>query len=471
MIDNAPAPPQLATPERPLQRARGVGAVAVLVLSWVVVVWTVRQSLLLNSYGDGAWCMGSATRRCRVAPFPWDYLLIIIAGIAVGVGAWITLGRSLPRTSSKLGGARGPRKRVRYLAMAVEALGALAVVAVAIIGSLGALLSGMPEIAVAGVGLLGFGTGMLFSLTLAVGTDACRAAWMNGGAVAVGGAVTGVLMAPSMISAGPLGLLIVAIVPYVVMLGALACARENCRIEVGKTTGNAGGSPVFLLKLTLGVTAAAVVFSALGWWLLPPPADRTFVKEEPATFPRESVDLPDGSGVSAPQTTPTERGLPTPEPSPASTPDPRPSAISAQCTSAQVDVKRGPVDAALGTRRVLITLTNRGAYACSVRGMTGIWLSDAGGKADSLPINELTTIELTGADQGAYERGVELPPGEKATMELVWRVNNSGIVGEQQGLGLQLRPDGEVIPVPTREGEEVWFDGDTTMPLQVGPWR
>ena len=486
MTNDASAPAQLPMPERPLWRARGLGAAAVLVLSWVAVVWTVRQSLVLNSYADGAWCSWNATRQCRVTPFPWDYLLIMLAGIAVGIGAWIALGRSLPRASSKFGGARGPRKQVRYLAIAVEVLGTLAVVAVAILGSLAALFGGVPEGAVAGVGLLGFGTGMLFSLTLAVGTGACRAAWMNGGAVAVAGAGAGVLMAPSLVTAGPLGLIIVVIVSCGVMLGGLVFARENCRTEVGKAAenaaGDAGGSPGFLLKLSLGVTAAAVVLSALGWWLLPSPADRSFMKGESVTFPREVEDSRDSSGASVPQTTPTGEVSPVPEPSPISggpsrsTRDPRPGAISAPCTSEQVDMSRSSVDGALGARQVRITLTNRSATACSVRGMTGVWLSDAGGQSDSFPGTELATTELitteiTGADSSAYERGVELPPGDSATMEIEWRVSNSGDAGEQQQLGLQLSPGGEVIPVPARKGEETWFDGDITLPIRVGAWH
>ncbi|MGJ9601405.1 DUF4232 domain-containing protein [Actinotignum sp. GS-2025c] len=486
MTDDASAPSQLPAPERPLWRARGLGAAGVLVLSWVVIVWTVRQSLMLKSYGDAAWCSWNATRQCRVAPFPWDYLLIILAGIAVGIGAWIALGRSLPRTSSKFGGTRGPRKQTRYLAIAVEVLGALAVVAIAILGSVAALFGGVPEVAVAGVGLLGFGTGMLFSLTIAVGTGACRAAWMNGGAVAVAGAGAGVLMAPSLITAGPLGLIMVVIVSYGVMLGGLVFARENCRTEVGAAAehagGPAGGSPGFLLKLSLGVTAAAVVLSALGWWLLPSPADRTYVKGESVTFPREVENSRDSSGAPVPQTTPTGEVSPTPEPSPISgvpsrpTRDPRPSAVSEPCTSAQVEASRSSVDGALGARQVRITLTNRGATACSVRGMTGVWLSDAEGQSDSLPGTELTTTELrtteiTGADSSAYERGVELPPGDSATMEIEWRVSNSGDAGEQQLLGLQLSPNGEVIPVPARRGEETWFDGDITVPIRIGPWH
>ncbi|MDE1642690.1 MULTISPECIES: DUF4232 domain-containing protein [Actinomycetaceae] len=486
MTDNAAASSQPPMPERPLLRARGLGAAAVLVISWAVIAWTVRQSLLLNSYADGAWCSWNATRQCRVAPFPWDYLLIILAGIAVGIGAWIALGRSLPRASSKFGGARGPGTRVRYLAIAVEVLGALAVVALAALGSLAALFGGVPEVAVAGVGLLGFGTGMLFSLTLAVGTGACRAAWMNGGAVAVAGAGAGVLMAPSVLTAGSLGLIMVATVPYAVMLGGLVFARENCRTEAGEASehagGPAGGSPGFVLKLSLGVTATAVVLSALGWWLLPSPADRSFMKGESVTFPREVEDSPNSSGASVPQTTPTGEVSPAPEPSPISgepyrsTRDPRPSAVSAPCTSAQVEMNRSPVNGALGARQVRITLTNRGATACSVRGMPGVWLSDAGRQGDSLPSTELTTTELrtteiTGADSSAYERGVELPPGDSATMEIEWRVSNSGAIGEQQLLGLQLSPGGEVIPVPARKGDETWFDGDITLPIRVGAWH
>ncbi len=458
-----------------------------LVLSWVAVVWTVRQSLMLNSYGDGVWCTRGAARWCREASFPGHYhLLIIIVGIVVGIRAWIVLGRSLPRTSSKFGGAGGPRKQVRYLAIAVEVLGALAVVAIAILGSLAALFGGMPEVAAAGVGLLGFGTGMLFSLTLAVGTGACRAAWMNGGVVAVAGAGAGVLMAPSLITAGPLGLIMVVIVSCGVMLGGLVFARENCRVEVDTAAENvggpAGGSPGSLLKLSLGVTGAAVTLSALGWWLLPSPADRTYVKGESVTFPREVEDSRESSGAPVPQTTPTGEDSPTPEPLPISgepsrsTRDPRPSAVSEPCTSAQVGVSRSSVDGALGARQVRITLTNRGATACSVRGMTGVWLSDAGGAGDSLPGTELTTTELrtteiTGADSSAYECGVELPPGDSATMEIEWRVSNSGDAGEQQSLGLQLSPGGEVIPVPARKGEETWFDGDITVPIRIGPWH
>ncbi|MGX5656028.1 DUF4232 domain-containing protein [Geodermatophilus nigrescens] len=160
-------------------------------------------------------------------------------------------------------------------------------------------------------------------------------------------------------------------------------------------------------------------------------------------------------------------GVP-PSPSPATPPAPEPEdapavpqPVAPTCSPLGLLVTAGPVDAGLGHRAVVVTVTNCGDAAREVTGYPAVEVLDAGGR----PMAFETAHESSYMVIDPGPAPLVLQPGESAVTGVSWSATvAAGGLTEGQAL--------RVVPVPGDPGQvlPMWVDAGTTGRIEVAAW-
>ena len=149
-----------------------------------------------------------------------------------------------------------------------------------------------------------------------------------------------------------------------------------------------------------------------------------------------------------------------PAPSPEVAPE-SPEPVTPACSPLGLLVTAGPVDAGLGHRAVVVTVTNCGDAPREVTGYAGVEVLDPAGKTMPFTVAHESTYMVI--DPGPAP--LVLQPGESAVTGVSWSATvTAGGLTEGQAL--------RVVPVPGDPGQVLttWVDAGTTGEIAVAAW-
>ncbi|SDC55139.1 Protein of unknown function [Geodermatophilus telluris] len=142
-------------------------------------------------------------------------------------------------------------------------------------------------------------------------------------------------------------------------------------------------------------------------------------------------------------------------------PGPTPTPVAPVCSPQGLSVTAGEVDAALGHRAVVLTVTNCGSHPREVTGYADVAVLDATGAP--MPFTVVHDSTYTVRDPGPSP--LVLQPGEAAVTGVSWSATvTSGGLTEGQAL--------RVVPVAGDVAQvlPVWVDAGTTGEIAVAAW-
>ncbi|MGY1725593.1 DUF4232 domain-containing protein [Geodermatophilus sp. SYSU D01062] len=167
----------------------------------------------------------------------------------------------------------------------------------------------------------------------------------------------------------------------------------------------------------------------------------------------------EAAGIGVPPA-PTPSAEPT-EPAPAPGAPEVPQPVTPTCSPLGLLVTAGPVDAGLGHRGVVVTVTNCGDAPRDVTGYAGVQVLDGTGRSMPFAVEHESTYTVR--DPGPAP--LVLQPGESAVTGVSWSatVTDGGLTE-----GRALR----VVPVPGDPGQvlPMWVDAGTTGEIAVAAW-
>ena len=149
----------------------------------------------------------------------------------------------------------------------------------------------------------------------------------------------------------------------------------------------------------------------------------------------------------------------TPTPAPWAPEVPQP--VTPTCSPLGLRVTAGPVDAGLGHRAVVVSVTNCGDAPREVTGYPGVEVLDAAGRP--MPFTVAHGSSYMVIDPGPAP--LVLQPGESAVTGVSWSATvTAGGLTEGQAL--------RVVPVPGDPGQvlPMWVDAGTTGEVDVAAW-
>ncbi|MGY1651671.1 DUF4232 domain-containing protein [Geodermatophilus sp. SYSU D01119] len=165
----------------------------------------------------------------------------------------------------------------------------------------------------------------------------------------------------------------------------------------------------------------------------------------------------DAAGIGVPRSpSPATPPAPGPEDAPAV-----PQPVAPACSPLGLLVTAGPVDAGLGHRAVVVTVTNCGDAPREVTGYPAVEVLDAAGRP--MPFTTEHESSYMVIDPGPAP--LVLWPGESAVTGVSWSATvTAGGLTEGQAL--------RVVPVPGDPGQvlPMWVDAGTTGEIQVAAW-
>ncbi|WP_197028974.1 DUF4232 domain-containing protein [Blastococcus sp. URHD0036] len=171
--------------------------------------------------------------------------------------------------------------------------------------------------------------------------------------------------------------------------------------------------------------------------------------------------LAGGSDAGGIAPAPTATAAPSPEeaaPAPAGTPVPQPPAT---CSPAGLRITAGPVDAAVGHRAAVLTVTNCGTEPRDVTGYADVAVLDAAGTP--MPVAVVHESTYTVIDPGPVP--LLLQPGESAVTGISWSATvTDGEIGEGQAVRVAA------VPGDTAQVLPMWVDLGTTGEIAVAAW-
>ena len=138
-----------------------------------------------------------------------------------------------------------------------------------------------------------------------------------------------------------------------------------------------------------------------------------------------------------------------------------PEPVTPACSPLGLVVTAGPVDAGLGHRAVVVTVTNCGDAPREVTGYAGVEVLDPAGKTMPFTVAHESTYMVI--DPGPAP--LVLQPGESAVTGVSWSATvTAGGLTEGQAL--------RVGPVPGDPGQVLttWVDAGTTGEIAVAAW-
>jgi uncharacterized protein DUF4232 len=169
----------------------------------------------------------------------------------------------------------------------------------------------------------------------------------------------------------------------------------------------------------------------------------------------------DAAGLGVPPSpVPTTPPAPAPAPEAEAVPE-SPEPVTPTCSPLGLLVTAGPVDAGLGHRAVVVTVTNCGDAPREVTGYAGVEVLDPGGRTMPFTVAHESTYMVI--DPGPAP--LVLQPGESAITGVSWSATvTAGGLTEGQAL--------RVIPVPGDPGQvlTMWVDAGTTGEIAVAAW-
>ncbi|MGR7025590.1 DUF4232 domain-containing protein [Geodermatophilus sp. URMC 62] len=196
-----------------------------------------------------------------------------------------------------------------------------------------------------------------------------------------------------------------------------------------------------LAPLLVALAVAAVAGLVLLAARLPAASDAAGIGVPPAPDPTAAAPVP---------TTPS----PAPAPAPSTTAAPT-------CSPLGLLITAGGVDAGLGHRAVVVTVTNCGDRPREVTGYADIAVLDGAGRAMPFTVAHESTYMVR--DPGPAP--LVLQPGESAVTGVSWSATvTDGGLTEGQAL--------RVVPVPGDPGQvlPVWVDAGSTGEIGVAAW-
>ncbi|MGY1813735.1 DUF4232 domain-containing protein [Blastococcus sp. SYSU D00820] len=138
---------------------------------------------------------------------------------------------------------------------------------------------------------------------------------------------------------------------------------------------------------------------------------------------------------------------------------PLPGAIT--CSPAGLQITSGPVDAALGHRAVVVTVTNCGTGPREVTGYAGVEVLDAAGAP--MPVSVVHESTYMVIDPGPAP--LVLQPGQTAVTGLSWSATvTDGEIGEGQAVRIRA------VAGDTAQVLPMWVDMGTTGEIAVAAW-
>ena len=417
--------------------------------------------------------------QCRDYPFPYGYLIAMLLLIIAVIGLWVALARQLTGSwswtplldrSAELSdqSRRSPtrsRTTSQWVSLVVDV--ALCVVAPPILAVGGlALAFGGYAAALGFAGVAGVLLALVFALTTSIQTRTTRPAWIAGGAVALTAIIAVFISGIALLFTGP-GLFAVPVIGIVAMLLARAAAYESIRensaveyeggapssaiiIDEGDPT-TAAWRPIARCAAVVCTVAGIVSVSAL--MILPAPADRSTPIDQtpPASSSVPPEEAESGAAVAAESGAVAESGG---EATPA---------VEPLCSPDSLTAELGPVQGALGARGAILTVINNGDTACSVSGVPDLQITMSG--ADLA----VSTVASPRASAAEFDRGVDIPAGASAAMQLSWRGAGTE---ESDTVDMTLGIAGGEVPVDVAQGQDGGsLDMETGTQITCEPWR
>lgn len=423
--------------------------------------------------------------QCRDYPFPYGYLIAMLLLIIAVIGLWVALARQLTDNwswtplldrSAELSdqSRRSPtrsRTTSQWVSLVVDV--ALCVVAPPILAVGGlALTFGGYAAALGFAGVAGVLLALMFALTTSIQTRTTRPAWIAGGAVALTAIIAVFISGIALLFTGP-GLFAVPVIGIVAMLLARAAAYESIRensaveyeggapssaiiIDEGDPT-TAAWRPIARCAAVVCTVAGIVSVSAL--MILPAPADRSTPIDQtpPASSSAPPEEAESGAAVAAESGVASESGA-VAESGGEATP-----AVEPLCSPDSLTAELGPVQGALGARGAILTVINNGDTACSVSGVPDLQITMSG--ADLA----VSTVASPRASAAEFDRGVDIPAGASAAMQLSWRGAGTE---ESDTVDMTLGIAGGEVPVDVAQGQDGGsLDMETGTQITCEPWR
>lgn len=151
-------------------------------------------------------------------------------------------------------------------------------------------------------------------------------------------------------------------------------------------------------------------------------------------------------------------------PSPSSYPD---DPAAPACAGADLDVRLGWRDAAMGARFLQLVATNVSGRPCAVEGMPGLGFRARSGD----PVEDVTIVPR--ADAVTPVRRVVVPPGADVRTGLEWGMTSIGPYSDPAAHVLVTAvPGGEVVDLPVTDpgGTADWLDLVDGAVVDVWPW-
>lgn len=115
------------------------------------------------------------------------------------------------------------------------------------------------------------------------------------------------------------------------------------------------------------------------------------------------------------------------------------------CSAAQLRLRLGGIDAALGHRYTTIRATNSSSTACTLVGYPGLGFRGEWGTAFPVAA-ERSSIELTGIGNEKPNQALRLAPGQTAVAPLEWTGSLAGAYDEKASL-LVVQPSEGAVPI------------------------
>lgn len=139
------------------------------------------------------------------------------------------------------------------------------------------------------------------------------------------------------------------------------------------------------------------------------------------------------------------------------------SAVEPLCSPDSLTAVLGPVQGALGARGAILTVINNGDTACSVSGVPDLQITMSG--ADLA----VSTVASPRASAAEFDRGVDIPAGASAAMQLSWR---GAETEESDTVDMTLGIAGGEVPVDVAQGQDGGsLDMETGTQITCEPWR
>ncbi|PRY51051.1 uncharacterized protein DUF4232 [Geodermatophilus tzadiensis] len=142
-------------------------------------------------------------------------------------------------------------------------------------------------------------------------------------------------------------------------------------------------------------------------------------------------------------------------------PAPSPSPVAPVCSPLGLSVTAGEVDAALGHRAVVLTVTNCGSEPREVTGYPDVAVLDASGAP--VPFTVAHDSSYTVRDPGPVPP--VLQPGRQAVTGVSWSATVTA-GGPTEGQALRVVP----VPGDVAQVLPVWVDAGTTGEIAVAAW-